>query len=302
MGQGNWESRAIVYRSLHDISSHCLWYQRWQSRSAFPQIVWWPVNIWVWLWPVHSKAHLYDSTKQCVCICWLTSELKPFNKIRLPWPQHCNMYCIHLITSFTWPSIIWKCVVIKFSYVIFFITKIDKTDPLSGTCDESHNIYYPFASQAEWELAEWLLFSSLPESSVNEFLHLDWVGTIDITQTDHQWLYRFSAPIPYFLHYTGLECILGIFHNGPLLPCSSPKGLWADLEWWIKQFWQPIITRAISQPVSLYNSCAFSDVSSVFGITITIGDRWRAWHLIPDWKTLIGDLPRMQLKLMEQVI
>ena len=65
------------------------------------------------------------------------------------------------------------------------ITKIDKIDPLSGAHDESHNIYYPFTFQAEWELAEWLLSSSLPQSSVNEFLHLDWVGTIDQTQTDH---------------------------------------------------------------------------------------------------------------------
>ena len=33
---------------------------------------------------------------------------------------------------------------------------------------------------------------------------------------------------------------------------------------------------------------AFSDASSEFGIAITIGDKWRAWHLIPGWKTLDG--------------
>ena len=35
---------------------------------------------------------------------------------------------------------------------------------------------------------------------------------------------------------TELERMLGIFHHSPLLPWSSPKGLPADLEWWIRQF------------------------------------------------------------------
>jgi hypothetical protein len=82
--------------------------------------------------------------------------------------------------------------------------------------------------------------------------------------------------------------MLGIFYNSPFLPRSSPKGLWADLDWWINTLWQPTITRTIPYPVSLYNAQAFSDASSEFGIAITIGDRWRAWHLIPGWQTLDG--------------
>ena len=55
------------------------------------------------------------------------------------------------------------------------INEIDNTNPLSQARRESNNVYYPFASKAEWELAEWLSLSSLSQSFVNEFLHLDWV-------------------------------------------------------------------------------------------------------------------------------
>jgi hypothetical protein len=89
-------------------------------------------------------------------------------------------------------------------------------------------------------------------------------------------------------YLTELERMLGIFHNSPFLPRSSPKGLRADLEWWIDTLRQPIITRSIPYPVSLYDAQAFSDASSGFGIAITIGNRWRAWRLIPGWQTLDG--------------
>ena len=89
-------------------------------------------------------------------------------------------------------------------------------------------------------------------------------------------------------YLTELERMLGIFHNSPLIPHSSPRGLWKDLEWWINELWQPILARTIPQPFSLYNLDAFSDASSKFRIAITIGDKWRAWHLIPGWKTLNG--------------
>ena len=55
------------------------------------------------------------------------------------------------------------------------INETDNTDPLSQACRESNNVYYPFALKAEWELAEWLSSSSLSQSSINKFLHLDWV-------------------------------------------------------------------------------------------------------------------------------
>jgi hypothetical protein len=89
-------------------------------------------------------------------------------------------------------------------------------------------------------------------------------------------------------YLTELEGMLGIFHNSPFLPRHSPKGLRADLEWWISRLKQPRISRAIPYPVPLYDTQAFSDASSEIGIAITVGDRWRAWRLIPGWQTLNG--------------
>ena len=68
----------------------------------------------------------------------------------------------------------------------------------------------------------------------------------------------------------------------------SPRGLQKDLEWWVNEPWQPILSTTIPQPVSPYNLDTFSDASFEFGIMITIGDKWRAWCLIPGWKTLDG--------------
>lgn len=58
------------------------------------------------------------------------------------------------------------------------LQEIDATDPLREDRVKSNNVYYPFPSKAEWELAEWLSSSSIPQSSVNKFLHLDWVRLI----------------------------------------------------------------------------------------------------------------------------
>lgn len=47
---------------------------------------------------------------------------------------------------------------------------------------DSQNIFYPFASRSEWELARWLSTTSLPQSEVNDFLHLDWVKCLVLSR------------------------------------------------------------------------------------------------------------------------
>lgn len=54
---------------------------------------------------------------------------------------------------------------------------IDRNDDLRKQRSDSGNTYYPFASRAEWELGRWLGTRSLPQSEINEFLHLDWVSS-----------------------------------------------------------------------------------------------------------------------------
>lgn len=56
------------------------------------------------------------------------------------------------------------------------LQEIDQNDALRQRRVDSENIFYPFASRAEWELARWLGTRSLPQSEINEFLHLDWVS------------------------------------------------------------------------------------------------------------------------------
>ena len=40
------------------------------------------------------------------------------------------------------------------------------------------NIFYPFASRAEWELASWLSQGALSQKAIDMFLRLEYVGTI----------------------------------------------------------------------------------------------------------------------------
>ena len=58
------------------------------------------------------------------------------------------------------------------------VNEIDDTNPLSQAQTKTNNVYYPFMSKAEWELAEWLSLASLLQSSINNFLHLDWVHLV----------------------------------------------------------------------------------------------------------------------------
>lgn len=47
-------------------------------------------------------------------------------------------------------------------------------------------LHYPFESAAEWQVADWLSNSSLPQTKVDTFLKLPWVSlTIDIRISTH---------------------------------------------------------------------------------------------------------------------
>ena len=156
----------------------------------------------------------------------------------------------------------------------------------------------PFTSSTTYISFDWNIEThrvSLADSKKEKYLVVteDWLSQPKHTLKEVERLYSkllhacFVRPAGW-AYLTELEHMLGIFYNSPLIPCSSPRGLWKDLEWWINELQQPILARTIPQPVSFYNSDAFSDASSEFGIVITIGDKWRASCLIPGWKTLDG--------------
>jgi hypothetical protein len=85
-------------------------------------------------------------------------------------------------------------------------------------------------------------------------------------------------------YLTSLQTFLGIFHNRPFLPRSPPKRTSEDLEWWRALFCRPKIERSIPGPAIVHDLSAFSDASSETGVGIIIGERWRAWRLLPGWK------------------
>lgn len=86
-------------------------------------------------------------------------------------------------------------------------------------------------------------------------------------------------------YLTSLEAMLGIFHDRPFVPRTPPKSTASDLSWWFYKLSDPDITYEIPGPVKLIDRAAYSDASSGIGIAIVIGNHWRAWRLIPGWKS-----------------
>ena len=83
---------------------------------------------------------------------------------------------------------------------------------------------------------------------------------------------------------TSLEAMLAIFHDRPFVQRTPPRGTAQDLEWWQHTLHSPSISRDIPGPVTVHDVNAFSDASSGVGIGIIVGEKWRAWRLLPGWK------------------
>jgi hypothetical protein len=86
-------------------------------------------------------------------------------------------------------------------------------------------------------------------------------------------------------YITELEAMLSIFGDCPFMPHTPPRNCAADLRWWSATIRQPTISRPIPGPCIILDPNAFSDASSGVGITIWVNGWWRAWHLVPGWKT-----------------
>lgn len=90
---------------------------------------------------------------------------------------------------------------------------------------------------------------------------------------------------------TGLEDMLSIppgRDSREFVPRHATRTIKIELRWWTARLEKPTLSRPIPHPVALLDTGAFADASSGIGIAIVIGKRWRAWRLIPGWKTLNG--------------
>ena len=91
-------------------------------------------------------------------------------------------------------------------------------------------------------------------------------------------------------YLTNLEAMLALFSNGAFVPHSPPRDTASDLQWWRRQLSRSDISRPIREPSPPTDYQAYSDASSGFGVAITIGPRWRAWRLVPGWKSQGRDI------------
>ena len=86
-------------------------------------------------------------------------------------------------------------------------------------------------------------------------------------------------------YLTGLESLMASFDENPFVPHHAPRHTTEDLSWWFNALSSPRIYRPIPGPTFVVDKGAFSDASSGVGIGIVVGNQWRAWRLIPGWKT-----------------
>jgi hypothetical protein len=86
-------------------------------------------------------------------------------------------------------------------------------------------------------------------------------------------------------YLTGLESLFSSFNTNPFVPHHAPRHTAADLSWWLQALSSPSVSRPIPGPAFVTDRAAFSDASSGVGIGIVIGNEWRAWRLVPGWKT-----------------
>ena len=86
-------------------------------------------------------------------------------------------------------------------------------------------------------------------------------------------------------YLTNLEAMLSGVTNSPFVPHTPPRDTSNDLKWWAERLQCPTLSRNIPGPIPLTDLNAFSDASSGFSIGIMIRDKWRAWRLLPGWKS-----------------
>jgi len=132
---------------------------------------------------------------------------------------------------------------------------------------------------------------AIPEEKKIKYLNVieEWKKKPTHALAEVQGLYgkllHISLVIPAGRAYlTSLEAMLSGFNNSPFVPHTPPRNTPDDLKWWTKRLSSPSLSRNIPGPVPLTDLDAFSDASSGFGIGITIGNKWRAWCLLPGWK------------------
>ncbi|KAJ2911289.1 hypothetical protein MD484_g9125, partial [Candolleomyces efflorescens] len=159
----------------------------------------------------------------------------------------------------------------------------------------------PFGSSAQYIGFVWDLEArtvSLPEEKAKKYSGAidEWLGKTKHTLEEIQQLYgkllHASLVIPAGrARLTGLEQAMGLASDRPFMPRHPPRSVAGELEWWRARLKCPSdsLTRSVIVPLQLPDISAYSDASTGAGIAIVIGERWRAWRLLPGWRTRDGE-------------
>lgn len=133
---------------------------------------------------------------------------------------------------------------------------------------------------------------SVPEQKKKKYLDAiaEWETRSTHSLLEVQQLYgkllHISLVVPAGRAYlTNLEAMLGTFNHCPFVPHTPPRDTPFDLRWWKHLLQSPSVSRPIPKPTLIIDCEAYSDASSGVGIAITVGEKWRAWKLLPGWKS-----------------
>lgn len=187
------------------------------------------------------------------------------------------------------------------------------TEPLGIPWEVSKDT--PFSSVVlfaglEWDLEEKRV--SIPEPKKEKYMRaiLEWQQRVTHNLEDARRLY---GKLLYTCHVipqgraylTNLEKMMRTFQDRPFTPRHPPKHLTADLVWWQETLARPSLSREIPGNRQIFDVEGYSDASSTVGIGITVGNRWRAWRLLPGWKQEgrdIGWAEAIGMELLVQTI
>jgi len=189
--------------------------------------------------------------------------------------------------------------------------EIDKiTEPLGIPWETSKDT--PFSSIVLFAGLAWDLKQkkvSIPEPKKEKYIQAihEWQQRATHTLEDTRKLY---GKLLYTCHViprgraylTNLEKMMGTFHDRPFTPRHPPKHLAKDLTWWQETLARPSLSREIPGNRQIFDVEGYSDASSTVGIGITVGNKWRAWRLLPGWKQEGRDIGWAEAVGMELLI
>ena len=189
--------------------------------------------------------------------------------------------------------------------------EIDRvTDPLGIPWEKSKDV--PFSTKTIFAGFEWnleLKTVALPKAKREKYLVTikEWRQKSSYTLEDTRKLY---GKLLYTCHIipqgrsylTNFEKMMGTFHERPFTPRHAPKSLTEDIMWWHKVLTRPTLSRTIPGNRHIYDTKGFSDASSSTGLGIILGNRWRAWKLLPGWNQNRRDISWAEAITMELLI